>query len=233
MQKQKILVFVFLLILFNNCRRGGPCDNAGPINCVGIYYGSTKLNDSSSSWLPVITAQTINFSAGTGSTLNTFSFVHRNRMVYKDILLSYTEQRTCGTAYCENYCNSENESILYETTTGNFSIELKREKDYYEYLDNLSTDKVQNSKDRLIVNLKSLTDTSIICFKVLLNQKSSSNGDRFYDSLNLGNRRHFNVYECYQDRVNQTGVYVKGIYYTTDNGLVGYYFNNNQVWYVQ
>ena len=233
MQKKFSTALFFLILAFTNCKRGDPCENAGVINCVGIYYGSTKLNDSSMSWLPSVISQDVYFKSQTDTTKLVFNFASKNRMVFKDILYSYTEQRTCGIAYCDNYCNSEKETIVYQTENAFFDIELKREKDYYEYLNVISNEKVLNSRDRLMVNLNSKNDTSKFCFKIFIGQKDSSYSFRYYDSLALGNRTHKNVYERFYSRPNQNGLYVLGIYYTTDNGLVGFYLNNNQVWYVQ
>ena len=224
---------IFILLLFSEgCHNGNPCDGGGQLICVGIYYGSTELTDSSNFWIPSGLLQHITFSNGAGGGTFSYTYYSRNKSAFKDVLFSHTEQRTCGIVLCQDYCNSEHEIVQYNSTNGPFNIEIKREKDYYEYLANITTEKIEKSRDRLMVNLYSVTDTSKFCFKVLPAQKDSAPGFRFHDSLYLGNINHKNVYECYSERTNQN-VYVKGIYYTTDNGLVGFYYNDNKVWYLQ
>lgn len=225
------LYIIIIMPLFINCTKTAPCEDVN-LYCEGINYGTTKLSDSSLHWMPSIITQNLVYkNAATGIT-NIHKLKYMNQGEFKDILFLHDVTRPCGIAHCDDYCYSENAVISYTSDFAPFLIELKREKDYYEYLDQISKEKVEKSKDRLMINLSSRTDTSKFNFKVLFDRKDSSNGYKFYDSINLGTRRHYNVHECYYIRTNQTN-YVKGIYYTTDNGLVGFYYDNMQLWYLQ
>ncbi len=233
MRKYLMFAIYLVFIITCSCRKTGPCENGGTPYCVGVYYGSTGLSDSSKTWLPDALSRFPSFISAPGGTAYSYQMNYRLQNSFNDIILHRVELKTCGTATCDDYCNSEHEIINYVTSNAPFNYEIRREKDYYEYMTSINSDKVKTSKDRLMLNLLSTTDTSVFSFKILINKKDSSSGYRFHDSLLLGTREHKNVYECYAVRYNQTKIYVKGIYYNTDNGLVGFYYSNNQVWYLQ
>lgn len=233
MRKYAIPAIFILALFFVNCHKSGPCDNGGIVYCVGTFYGTARLTDTTLK-LPDFYTNDIIYRTGNSVGITySFSFQSYLHDTFIDNLVHHTVQQTCGIANCDDYCNSEHEIAEYVSTSAPFNLEFKREKNYYEFLNVLSTDLIKNSKDRLMINLYSRSDTSVFRFKVLMNHTDSGYGYCYHDSLYLGTRHHYQVFESYSVRPNQSGSYIEGIYYTVANGMIGYYYNTNEVWFLQ
>jgi hypothetical protein len=226
MNRLKFLLFISLAgisLLFTTA-----CHRCKDNNCVNVEVGSAAPADSSSNWIPFNSIDTVRF---INSSSYSAQFVSTGYQNTSCILLGRTYDYNCGDPMedCWEYYTMYEKSLKFISDSINLSIEYKIRKNIWynsNFQNGLSTDTLT---DVLMIKInyyswaipiQSGNYTEINCTTEL------------FDSLTLNGTAYNNVYHSFQNNTN-SGIAIKGIYFTKDNGLIGFYYNNDEKWYLQ
>jgi hypothetical protein len=197
-------------------------------NCVDIEIGTASPADSSSNWIPFNGHDTVSFINSFGFSAQFVCSGYQQGPYEK--LLANNYDANCGDPMeeCWEYYTMYEKSLKFISPSVNLTIEYKLRKNISDnnyYQNTINPDTISDALMITInyyywvIPLKSGNNTGINCTTVLL------------DSLSLNGSVYQNVYHSTQN-YNPSGVAIKGIYYTKVNGIIGFYYNNDEKWYL-
>jgi hypothetical protein len=216
-----LLLVAMVCMSSKGCFGGGDlCDDAP--KCEAKVLGVLKLEPTSAPAIPFQGNETVTFVNSQG-----FQAVYKAQGFNNDPNERfYNSFDLCG---CADYYLKQQSSLVFAGQNLNFDITYQRVKNIPEDTYNAQPLDTASLGDALLI---SLGETR---FAVPVNsapvQIMGFKQVKLHDSLAVGNQVFRQVYEVYETYLDPASIRPKGIYYTRQQGLVGYYFTNNELWY--
>ncbi|MBK0403217.1 hypothetical protein I5M27_09485 [Adhaeribacter sp. BT258] len=216
-----LLLVAMVCMSSKGCFGGGDlCDDAP--KCEARELGVIKLDPASEPAIPFQGNETVTFVNPQG-----FQAIYKAQG-YKTEPTErlFTSFDPCG---CSDYYLKQQSSLLFTGQNLNFDITYQRVK-------NMSEDPYEAQN----INTTSLDDALLITLGETRFAVPVSNAAvkiqafkqvKLHDSLAVGNQVFRQVIEVYEPYLDPATIRPKGIYYTRQQGLVAYYFTNNELWY--
>jgi hypothetical protein len=222
----KQLFFLFLVAVTCMANQCGdePCGNAP--QCESVELGTLNLDPASAAAIPFQGTESVTFVNSKG-----FQAVFKGQGYKINPEIHYPVRPLDNCGACWEFYRLGSSTLTFQGTNLNFSISYSLQK-------NLPEDGSNNHPDATIAGDVLTLTLGQMRFAVPLTnapiELNTFNKFKLRDSLVLGPKTYFQVYEAYvPDLLSSNGIIPEGIYYTKQQGLVGYYFTNKELWYKQ
>lgn len=223
-----------LIILLVSCSKQyddyrSPCSDLYAFNnpVKRKNLGILSFSDSSLHWVNYDTLQTMYF---INSNKYKTSFVYHNSItVYNEQKLN--ERDSFVTSPCTkeyqiyNYGFNQKQYFNYKSQNLALNFSYIRQN----VIDSTGTDSLSllYGTDYFILGINN------VFFDYPFNQKKAIPNWRQHDTLLLGTKIYYNVYESFVDplKIDSNIINVTGAYYNISNGLLGFYLSNGENWW--
>jgi hypothetical protein len=224
MNKLNFLLFIMLFGIILLLTTGCPVckDN----DCVDVEIGTAALADSSSIWIPFNGIDTVSFVTSSGFSTQ---FISSGYQSSTHKLLGDSYDSNCGDPMedCYEYYTLQEKSLKFASESINLTIEYKLRKNIV-YNNFYSQDSINTLTDILIVKINNYSWTIPI---QSANNTEISCTTEILDTLSLNSTLYNDVYHSYHT-YSYGGVEIKGVYLTKNEGLIGFYYTNDEKWYL-
>ena len=219
----RVKIFIIIsaaMILGCSSPSGGPCMSNGGEQEGSNYLKTIFTSDSSAKWIGADTMQN-----GTFTNSNGFVMLYTSGGIQKSEsqveVNKYNVPGNCGyDNYIIDYVNVEQKTHRFNASNLNFFYSYMRTAVYF----NDTTKAILNT-DQFSININNKV------FDLPFNNNQVSRWEKL-DTLTLNNNLYHDVYRVYADTpfYNPNIILPAGIYYSQQNGLIGFYFSNGELW---
>lgn len=205
-----------------------PC-TAFPCNFYedGKYLGSISLNDSNDYWLAAYNTGTIaneSFYNEVGTALS-YS-IHYHQVSEKEYLNSYekADNSCCPRTTFRDYLNIEEETLEYLPNQNGISFRFKRSIKPSVSLIGTDSARIDSTSELFELTIQNKT------LRIYLDTSYKSDHQIFYKQKTLHQKTFTNVFEFIDPQADTSKIIPQGYFFTFENGLIGYYLTNKELW---
>lgn len=233
---KNLVIIIIVILIFNACEKEQYTSCDGSFREVetrfGKSYGYVNLNDSNYHWLMYYNnGNLVSFTNDKGFKLDYWQ--KGGFSSNKVIIRTYTrgEKDYCvGRIDYQDFCYSQTESMEYEPKGDGNIYKFER------YLslkwDTVTRDSfVLTSKfEGLYFNDQKPNYWGGNYFYINKDTLFNSESQKFHLTKTLRNKDYKNVFELINVKADSSLIETKGYYFSYEEGLIGYYLTNNELW---
>jgi hypothetical protein len=218
-----IIIFTIIIFTVTGCTSCfSVCEDS---DCENIEIGHAELRDSSVNWLHSIDFDNFYF-------INSNGFQTQFAKVGFEESVNYsfcdTYDYNCGDPMepCYEYYTFSEEFLTFESTSINMTLKYEIRKNVSYNDCDIATDTLSDilfvylNEYVMPIPIESENMTEIECFTETI------------DTLILNDHTYYDIIHSYKN-IDPEVLTLKGVYYSKDNGIVGFYLTNNEVWFLE